>query len=102
MKGEITIKVDQPMYAVDMDFDDMQLEDKLELLHVVCEALDLSRMEIFLFSQLKMSGVLDEAVEESHKTEDTEVPAQPVHPIDVLSELRTMMAAMMSKLEDLV
>ena len=98
MKGKLTIKVDQPMYAVDMDFDDMQLEDKLELLHVVCEALDMSRMEIFLFSQLERSGVLDDTVEESHKTESTEAPAQPVNPID---DLRTMMAAMMSKLEDL-
>ena len=98
MKGEITIKVDQPMYAVDMNLDDMGVEDKIELLHVVCQALDLSRMEIFLFSQLEMSGVLDEAVEESQKAEGTEVPAQPVNPID---DLKAMMAAMMSKLEDL-
>lgn len=101
MKGEIIIKVDQPMYAVDVNLDDMGVEDKLELLHVVCQALDMNRTEIFMFSQLEMSGVLDDTVEESTKTEDTEVPAQPVHPIDVLSELRTMMAAIMSKLEDL-
>lgn len=107
MKGKLTIEFCDHGFAIDFDADQVQLEDKFELLHATARALDMSHLEMFLYGQLEQAGVFDEA----SKVQGCETNEELEHAMQVHQqsnhnahddELKSLMSELLQKLGGMV
>ena len=66
MKGIMTIKVTEHGYGIDCDFENVGPVDKVEFMHAISRALEMSDAERALYFMLDSLGALDDAA--SHRS----------------------------------
>ena len=75
MKGEMTIKVTEHGFGIDMDLSDVSPINKFELLHSVTIGLQMSRDEMIMYCQLERIGVFTKAESVTYCEDDAQLDA---------------------------
>ena len=73
MKGEMTVKATEHGYGIDMDFDDVSIADKFELMHSVSVALQMDKFDMILYCHLELGGVLSDATKTTQCEDDEQL-----------------------------